>query len=261
MEPDVFSDARSGVLPCEEMTTGELRDLLARYPYFQTARLLLLERLWRDKDPSFRRELQRASLFAPDRSVLFYMVEGGKYSLDAASPPPEKTGEDTKRNGADRTSVIINDFLEAVPDSQPRRRITLTEAATDYTAYLEQQEEEEEQESRSGRSSPPPGDGSLPRLKAKEDRQEQAPPHGASGGRQSPEGGRPAPQENGGEEGFFTGTLAKIYIKQGKYEHAIEIMRRLEADFPKKSSYFADQIRFLEKAVINNKNKSKECTQ
>jgi len=62
-------------------------------------------------------------------------------------------------------------------------------------------------------------------------------------------------QENGGDENFFTETLAKIYIKQGKYLRAIEIMRRLEADYPKKSSYFADQIRFLEKIVINNKNK------
>ena len=54
---------------------------------------------------------------------------------------------------------------------------------------------------------------------------------------------------------FLLKLWLKIYIKQGKYLRAIEIMRRLEADYPKKSSYFADQIRFLEKIVINNKNK------
>lgn len=64
-----------------------------------------------------------------------------------------------------------------------------------------------------------------------------------------------APLDDGENGLCFTETLAKIYIKQGKYEGAIEIMRKLNADNPKKSCYFADQIRFLEKVVINNKNK------
>ena len=61
-----------------------------------------------------------------------------------------------------------------------------------------------------------------------------------------------AVQEN---DGYFTETLAKIYIRQGKYEKALEIIRRLNLNFPKKNVYFADQIRFLEKLIINNKNK------
>ena len=58
------------------------------------------------------------------------------------------------------------------------------------------------------------------------------------------------------EEGFFTETLARIYIKQGRYDKALEIIRRLSLDYPKKNAYFADQIRFLEKLIVNsNKNK------
>ena len=52
-------------------------------------------------------------------------------------------------------------------------------------------------------------------------------------------------------QGAFTETLARIYIKQGKFEHAIEIIRRLSLKYPKKNRYFADQIRFLEKLIAN----------
>ena len=58
------------------------------------------------------------------------------------------------------------------------------------------------------------------------------------------------------ENNVFTETLARIYIKQGNYLRALEIIKQLNLDFPKKSAYFADQIRFLEKLIINN-NKNK----
>ena len=65
----------------------------------------------------------------------------------------------------------------------------------------------------------------------------------------------PAEGENEEDEDYFTETLAKIYIKQGRYTKAMEIIRRLSLKYPKKNRYFADQIRFLEKLIINNKNK------
>ena len=58
-----------------------------------------------------------------------------------------------------------------------------------------------------------------------------------------------------GEEGFFTETLARIYIKQGRYSKALEIIQRLSLIYPKKNAYFADQIRFLQKLILNNNKK------
>jgi tetratricopeptide (TPR) repeat protein len=57
------------------------------------------------------------------------------------------------------------------------------------------------------------------------------------------------------ETSFFTETLANIYIKQGKYDKALEIIRRLCLEYPNKNRYFADQIRFLEKIVKYGKRK------
>ena len=73
----------------------------------------------------------------------------------------------------------------------------------------------------------------------------------------------PEPQEEkevenadeGVEEEFFTETLARIYIKQGRYSKALEIIQRLSLQVPKKNAYFADQIRFLEKLIINSNKK------
>ena len=50
--------------------------------------------------------------------------------------------------------------------------------------------------------------------------------------------------------------MAQIYVRQGRYSQALEIIKRLNLDNPKKNAYFADQIRFLEKLIVNN-NKTK----
>ena len=55
-------------------------------------------------------------------------------------------------------------------------------------------------------------------------------------------------------EPLFTESLAKIYIRQRKYAKALEIIRKLSLNNPEKNIYFADQIRFLEKLIINIKN-------
>ena len=57
-------------------TLYELRSLLALYPYFQTARLLMLQNLYLLHDATFDEELRRASAYITDRRVVFKMIEG-----------------------------------------------------------------------------------------------------------------------------------------------------------------------------------------
>ena len=52
-----------------------LRELIARHPYHQTARLLLLQNLYLLHDPTFDEELRRAAIYITDRKVLFQLVE------------------------------------------------------------------------------------------------------------------------------------------------------------------------------------------
>ena len=54
------------------------------------------------------------------------------------------------------------------------------------------------------------------------------------------------------EEELFTETLARMYIRQGKYQRAERILTQINLEFPKKSGYFAEQLNFLKKLIENN---------
>lgn len=62
-------------------TLYELRTLVARYPYFQSLRLLYLKNLYLLHDINFGAELRKAVLYVADRRVLFYFIEGDRYTL------------------------------------------------------------------------------------------------------------------------------------------------------------------------------------
>ena len=53
------------------------------------------------------------------------------------------------------------------------------------------------------------------------------------------------------DESMLSESLAKMYIARHKYSQALEIIKRLSLKYPEKSIYFADQIRFLTKLVLN----------
>ena len=60
-------------------------------------------------------------------------------------------------------------------------------------------------------------------------------------------------------------SLARVYIKTGRYERAYEILNRLSLAVPEKNAYFADQLLFLRKLMLleglRNKRNASETTQ
>ena len=235
-------------------TLYELRSILALYPYFQTVRLLMLQNLFLLHDPSFDEELRRAAIYISDRKVLFRMVEAAHYGLRNMRKPsaPPATKEES------RTISLIDNFLdnipvEPMPKEKRHRRPTPADATVDYVAYLMELDEAEEQPDNAPGKPQLRGQSLIDNFIEKDngkivlsDTVEFTPQLDSN------EGDKEGKQ---GEESFFTETLARIYIKQGRYSKALEIIQRLSLIYPKKNAYFADQIRFLQKLILNNNKK------
>ena len=231
-------------------TLYELRSLLALYPYFQTARLLLLHNLYILHDPTFDEELRRAAIYIADRKVIFQLVEAAHYKL-----PVRQTKEaETPQSAENRTMALIENFLDTIPKDeekdaeQPKRKPTPADAAVDYVAYLLE----------SANDMVPAQE--VPQLKGQQlidsfIEQDSGRFVLSDTPEYSPEEMLSDMMEKDNEEEYFTETLARIYVKQGRYSKALEIIKRLSLAYPKKNAYFADQIRFLEKLIINSNNK------
>ena len=227
-------------------TLYELRTLLARYPYFQTARLLYLKNLYLLHDIGFGEELRRAALYLTDRRVIFSLVESDRYSLEQFERK-ESVGD---ADGLDRTLSLINAFLTSLPDKAVSSAEVLpVEVAADYTAYLMRESEEVQAVS----EEVPPMVGQQLIDNFLESSEEQ--PLISSMVEDEEDENQVVLSVEEEEEGYFTEVLAKIYVKQQRYSKALEIIQKLNLKYPKKNAYFADQIRFLEKLIINAKSK------
>ena len=253
-------------------TLYDLRSLVALYPYYQPARLLMLRNLYLLHDPTFDEELRRAAVYITDRRVIFNLVEAAHYKLKRPT---------TKVREGNRTVTLIDSFLSSIPAEQEennndnelkdkkktKRKPTAADATVDYVSYLLATEFEDEDDSQDediavaennpsktnkeiNSSTPMSGmqlidkfindDGGKLTLKDNPEFVPQLEDTNSEG-------------EKVQEEEYFTETLAGIYIKQGKYSKALEIIKRLNLNYPKKNAYFADQMRFLEKLILNDK--------
>ena len=116
-------------------TLYELRSVLALNPYFQTARLLMLQNLYLLHDAAFNEELRRAALYITDRKVIFNMIEAAHYQLRSEKTLSSKLKAQSSEN---RTVDLIDNFLDSIPeDDEPKekkRPPTPADAAIDYVA-------------------------------------------------------------------------------------------------------------------------------
>ena len=223
-------------------TLYDLRNLLALHPYYQTARLLMLQNLYLLHDPSFDAELRKASVYFSNRKVLFDLVEAAHYTL--RKEPRQASAIELDEN---RTITLINDFLDSIPQEEKpevtdkKRKPTPADATVDYVSYLLETEHKEQEVQ------------AEPTMKGQSLIDDFIEKEGGKIKLKDEIDYMPEEGENEPEEGIFTETLAKIYIKQGRFDKALEIIQRLNLLYPKKNAYFADQIRFLEKLILNNK--------
>ena len=254
-------------------TLYDLRVMVNRYPSSQSLRLLYLQNLYLLHDATFGAELRNSALYITDRKILFHLLEGHRFQLT----PNQKVilaTEEQQENDDDRTLSLIDSCRSTLPqdadttledftyaasyslteETPPQRKTVQTlEQPVDYDlTTCEEDEEKTDDETYT-----------LQPLTTTSDKREAE--TSVTNARNSRKTGMPQPppvadtsyfdEDDVPDESYFTETLAKIYVKQRRYGKALEILNRLSLIYPKKNAYFADQIRFLQKLIINEKTK------
>ncbi len=215
-------------------TLYELRLIVGKYPYFDVARLLMLKNLYLLHDIDFGKEMRKAAIHLKSRWPIFELMAGY-----GTTPTTDEAPADIP---VDRTMALIDAFLETIPTDHLSLEAEGA-AAVDYaSAYLKNNAGNEQE---------------IPELRGQQLIDDFL---AGDNERISLNFSTPAesekeelPENSSSETSFFTETLANIYIKQGKYGKALEIIKRLYLEFPNKNRYFADQIRFLEIIIKHTK--------
>ena len=261
-------------------TLEPIRQLSEAYPYCSTFTFLYLYNLSVAEDVRYASELRRLAVLLPDRERLFRLVEGDRLSVEL--PEPEEPATDS--------FDLIDHFLDAALTSGEDLPTGLQlETAALREEYFAGEEELSETaalsallperapaESVDSAASSPLEDAlrtssveaASTASAATAPITSAATPLGAeptapSVRASSPQPSPSAPSEPHArpsleaelEESLLSETLSKIYIQQQHYDKALRIIRALSLNYPEKNRFFADQIRFLERLIANNKSK------
>lgn len=246
------------------MPEGELLESLrADYPYLTLPAALALKRGASAMDRHDRQELMaQVSLNAAGKDTLFRLIDPDG-NLFAEMEQKMKKSEAAPHDKPATTESAIDLFLETYGRSNPQQESIIErmifDPAPDYALELARGDDDAEpaeadeqdkmldaflsrDRSREETAAPAPANVPAP---------ESAPIHETTPAPESTPATRSRHRGDGG--GSLSESLAQIYIRQRKFEKAYDIILGLSLNNPEKSIYFADQLRFLRKLMLNSK--------
>jgi len=183
--------------PNDKKTSLILREILNKYPFFQSASAYYLKTLKDQKKESFEELLPKTAILTYNRSILRkWIFEKNEYSIDKNLPIIDKytfldwfDQINESKSSLNSKIDIIDNFIKNSPKiSIDQKYIPTSEFKIDTNI----------------------------------------------------------------KDDLITETLAKIYISQEKYNKAIKAYKILSLKYPKKSSFFADQIERVKNLKKNN---------
>lgn len=249
MSPELFIQALQHPEKLSSDHLAPLEDVVRAYPCFAAAKELYLKLLHQSKDLSYEACLFKTSLASPHRQQLFAYIHG----LETKPEKEFTTETDASLQAFDLIDSFLGDnAVDAELETPDQAMESLQKLYASY--QLEEQEDTAPKQELAFAS---------PLIQAFMDHsQEQISPvqESVSQVAESEEISHEKTLETLYESAWeslpadsLTLTLVKIYLKQKKYQRALEILKTLALNNPEKSVYFADQIRFLEKLLTHLK--------
>ena len=206
---------------------ADLKEMVELYPYFIQPRLMLAKALKQSNSIHFERNLKLAAVHSFNRRGLYYYIFPER-KLSAEHFQRENLGKSSgdyfdmidsvQRNGGD-TKQTLKLLAEKLKDA--RRMVTSPVAKVQENKLIKEEIKKSDSELiQPVLVEPVSGTNTISVNQIKPELSEE---------------------------------YAKKCIQSKKYAEAIEILKNLNLNNPKKSVYFADQIRFLEKVISNSK--------
>jgi len=262
----------------------QLKSVMEEYPCFTIARMLYLKSLLNLNDLHFSASLIKTAVSVPDRRRLYYFIEGKNLPERLENPqaaPLESGGFsliDRFLQGSTPSMAPIKEeaetFSYATPETPAVSELHVAESPVEKPAVAESPVKPEEgfvlnyAEFLSMQPESEPSEPVQP-MNGQEliDQFLESSANNDAKIRLKPTTDKAVDEASIEEvaaleqmvssfnlpEDSFTDTLARIYLKQKRYDRALEIFKGLSLKYPEKNVYFADQIRFLEKLIIHIK--------
>lgn len=248
------------ILNYSPLDIADIDSLLAivdEHPTFVFMAAMLLRRC-SDSLPPERLERLRAmvALGSADRQAMLDLADMSGFDWSNFYPRPKAPEKKT-------TVDTIDDFIETYGHSSPEEdrlieKLIFNPVAPDYFQGLDEPLDPSDPLTLPPELSeePKPKPVTPPVFRGVQPNSEDLPQDTPEALPEALPEASPEPSQEAQESPMLMESLAKIFIKQRRYERALEIISKLSLNNPEKSVYFADQIRFLQKLVYNDRKKS-----
>jgi len=249
----------------DNLKTGQLEEIITEFPYFQTARALLLKGLNKTNSYKYNPTLKKTAAYTIDRKVLFDFITSPIFINKTTSPIEISNNieiievetvkdlhlkiTDSFTSKENVTKPLVNTEKEIEETTQEATQIleigkpiqfnsTEPHSFNEWMQLISQKPIVREEKTNDKFSIIDKFIESNPKIKPVDKTVKNIDISSGSS------------REN---DSLMTETLAKVYLEQKKYENAIKAYRILSLKYPEKSGFFADRIKAIK---ILQRNKS-----
>ncbi|MDE5845252.1 MAG: hypothetical protein K2H44_07710 [Muribaculaceae bacterium] len=242
---EFLTELENESIPSSEAIEG-VRSLMAKYPFFELPLALLLKNypaLFEDDEALRNEALKTVAAKSSDPEVFFKMQTPDAEVFENFYPKEEK---ETMSTG-DAIDEFLNTYGEEDPGESALLERLIFNPVGDWSTRLEIDEHQAEPKIEAPQ--PVQQDETLERIGS------YISAHPDSSRMTKQRRDKKATTQPAADT-LLSQSLAKIYVKQHRYDKAYEIISQLSLNYPEKSCYFADQLRFLKKLMITQQQKT-----